>query len=91
MTGVATYGNTAYLASGSEGLLVVDIHDLSMPLVVNSMPVPGNIATDVAVNKGKGVLAMSVANVLGSGFVRFFDLNDPELDNPLGYSTLSFT
>lgn len=52
---------------------------------------PGNIATDVAIHKSKAILAMSVANELGSGFIRFFDLHDPQLDQPLGYTTLTFT
>lgn len=90
VTGVAVYGGTAYLASGSDGLLVVDIHDPTAPITVTTQPVPGNKATDVAVNKATGVLAMSVANELGSGFVRFYDVHDPELDVPVGYTTLVF-
>jgi len=91
VSGVATFNFAAYMASGSDGLVVADIHDTAHPIIVNTFPVPGNIATDVAVHKGRGILAMSAANSLGSGFIRFFDLKDPQMDAPLGYSTISFT
>ena len=90
VTGVAVYGDSAYLAAGSDGLMVVDITDLQHPLPVENLPVPGNVATDVAVNQTHSVLAMSVANVLGTGYVRFFDLNSPQLDSPAGFDTIAF-
>ncbi|MGD8914444.1 MAG: hypothetical protein PVJ68_17145, partial [Candidatus Thiodiazotropha sp.] len=89
VTGVATFGGVAYLASGSDGLLEVDIQDLSAPQIVRTFGVPGNSATDVAIHKGRSILAMSVANSLGSGYIRFFDLNDSELDAPTGYGTIA--
>ncbi|MGD9164002.1 MAG: IPT/TIG domain-containing protein, partial [Chromatiales bacterium] len=91
VTGVATFGGVAYLASGSDGLLEVDIQDLSAPQIVRAFGVPGNSATDVAIHKGRSILAMSVANSLGSGYIRFFDLHDSELDAPSGYGTIALS
>ncbi|MCG8432766.1 MAG: hypothetical protein MJA83_01895, partial [Gammaproteobacteria bacterium] len=91
VTGVALSGQSAFLAAGSDGLLVVDITDLENPLLISSQPVPGHVATDVDINNVRGILAMSVSNILGTGFVRFFDLQDPQLDAPLGFTTINFT
>ena len=90
VTGLVTNNNVAYLASGSDGLVVVDISDLKQPHVLGNFGVPGNTATDVALNKNRGVLAMAVADPFGSGFIRFFDVNDPELDQPTNYGTFVF-
>src|SRR5690606_29368751 len=90
VTGLAVAGNIAYLASGSDGLVVVDVHDLSSPLRIASIPVPGNVATDLDYHAVRGVLAMSAANDFGTGFVRFFDVQDPQLDSPSGFATLVF-
>jgi len=91
ITGLVTYGHTAYLASGSQGLVVVDIHDFSKPHVLVNFGVPGHTATDVALNRSRGVLAMAVASPLGGGYIRFFDVSDPELDPPIGYGTIALS
>src|SRR5262249_29860951 len=91
VTGLVVHGQVAYLASGSDGLVVVSIQDPKNPLVLGNIGVPGNYATAVALNENRGVLAMSVANDFGSGLIRFFDVNDPELDPPLNFATLSLT
>ncbi|MDA8142310.1 MAG: Ig-like domain-containing protein, partial [Desulfobacteraceae bacterium] len=90
VTGLVTYQDVAYLAAGSNGLVVVDISDLTQPLVLGNFGVPGHKAMDVALNRNHGVLAMAVADELGTGFIRFFDVNDPELDPPVGYAVISF-
>jgi hypothetical protein len=91
VSGLVTFGKTAYLASGSDGLVIVDIHDPTRPLVLGNIGVPGNIATDVALNKNLGLLAMSVAHPLDGGYIRFFAVTDPDLDPPTGYGTISLT
>ncbi|RFA32308.1 hypothetical protein CAL65_20010 [Alkalilimnicola ehrlichii] len=90
VTGLVSQGGALYLASGSDGLLVVDVHDLSRPLLVHKLPVPGNIASDLDLHRGRGILALAAHNDLGTGFVRFFAVSDPALDPPAGYSTLAF-
>ena len=90
VTGVAVAGNLAYLASGAEGLLVVDVTDPSQPLLLNSFPVPGYRATDLDINSTNNILALSAADDLGGGFVKFFDLHDDELSPPEGYSPIAF-
>ena len=84
VTGLALLDDTAYLAAGEDGLVVVDVADLENPLRVNDYPVPGQRATDVAIDPATRILAMSVANDLGTGFVRFFSLDDSELEPPYG-------
>ncbi|PCJ97895.1 MAG: hypothetical protein COA42_24470, partial [Alteromonadaceae bacterium] len=90
VTGLARYGNTLYAASGSDGLLELDITDPSQPNIVRNLAVPGNIATDVDVNAATGVIAMAIANDLGQGFVRFLNVFNPLLEPPAGFVTLSF-
>ena len=82
VTGLALLDDIAYLAAGGDGLVVVDVSDLANPLRLNDYPVPGQQATDVDIDSASRVLAMAVANDLGTGFVRFFDLNSTELDPP---------
>jgi len=91
VNGIAIVDNAAYLASGSDGLISVDINNLSSPLVINKMPVPGYMATDVAHNPANDILALSVANDLGAGFIRFFDLSDDALNPPVNYTTINLT
>src|SRR5690606_24224386 len=77
--GVEVVGNSAFLAASQKGLMLVDVTNPKTPLVLAEMPVPGHIATDVAYDSLKNILAMSVADDLGTGFIRFFDLGDDEL------------
>src|SRR5690606_16160499 len=80
--GVEVVGNTAFLAADREGLLVVDVAKLHEPLLLTKFPVPGHRATDVAYDAGRNLLAMAVADDLGTGFIRFFDLADDDLNPP---------
>ena len=84
VTGVEAEGDVVYLANGEDGLVLVGIHDVGAPHVLGKFPVPGNKATDVALNRRTGVLALSVAGGLGGGYIRFFNTFDPELDQPVG-------
>ncbi|WP_040307733.1 IPT/TIG domain-containing protein, partial [Agarivorans albus] len=82
--------NLVFLASDSDGLQVVDVTEPTNPLLIESYPVPGFTATGVDYNRNSQVVALSVADPFGKGFVRFFDLNHPRLDPPLGLSNLVF-
>src|SRR5690606_29804461 len=90
-TGVEVVGNSAFLAATRDGLLVVDVTNPSEPLLLSSYPVPGHSATDVAFDPAGNMLALSLADDFGSGFIRFFDLNDDELNPPVGYSPIIFS
>ncbi|VAW50557.1 Alkaline phosphatase, partial [hydrothermal vent metagenome] len=87
VTGIALLDQNAYLASGRDGLVIVDISDRENPLRITNFPVSGHIATDVDIHPVDKTLAMSVANELGTGYVRFFDLTDNELEPPYGSIT----
>ena len=51
----------------------------------------GSRATDLSINAARRILAMSVADPFGTGYLRFFDLDDPEMDPPPGYGTVTFS
>ena len=89
VTGLAVDDQLVYLASGADGLMVVSTIDRSKPLVIDKFPVTGSFATDVALNGSRRVLAMGVGNDLGTGYIRFFDVDDPELDRPESYPTIT--
>jgi large repetitive protein len=91
VTGLAVQDQVVYLAAGSDGLVIVSVLDPSKPHVVGNIGVPGSSATDVAIDAHTGVLAMSVSDGAGGGFVRFFDTGHPELAPPAGYATISFS
>ncbi|MGD8642620.1 MAG: IPT/TIG domain-containing protein, partial [Gammaproteobacteria bacterium] len=44
VNGVAAFGPSLYMASGSDGLLVADVHDPTNPLIVDSVAMPNNNA-----------------------------------------------
>jgi len=90
VTGIEIVDNLAFLANGKKGLSIVNITDLANPLLVNSHPVPSHIATDVAYNAKAQVLAMSVSDELGTGFIRFYNVADDQLNPPVSYSNLVF-
>ncbi|MBL4672902.1 MAG: IPT/TIG domain-containing protein, partial [Arenicella sp.] len=90
VTGIAPIDNVAYLANGADGLAVVNITNLANPLMIKNYPVPGHSATDVDFNSQLQTLALSVADHLGSGFVRFYDLSDDFLSPPQGFNTIVF-
>ncbi|MCI2285228.1 hypothetical protein L3081_19930 [Colwellia sp. MSW7] len=90
VTGIEVVDNLAFLANGKNGLAIVNITDLAKPLLIDNHPVPSHIATDVAYNTKTKVLAMSVADELGAGFIRFYDVTDDQLNPPTGYSSLIF-
>ena len=91
VTGLVICDHLAYMASGRDGLLVVDIHNYQQPYVLSSFPVMDCIATDVTLNKKDGILAMSVAYQDGGGYIRFFDLNNPDLNPPTLLSGINIT
>ena len=86
--GLATLDDVAYLASARDGLVVVDIHDYSKPLIVDNFPLVGARAMDVDLHEGRKILAMAVADDLGGGQIRFFDARSEELSQPGGFDTL---
>ena len=77
--------------NGENGLAIVNVTDLAEPLLVNSYPAPGYHATDVAYEEGTNILAMSVADDLGKGFIRFYDLASDSLNPPFGYNNIVFS
>ena len=91
VTGVAVLDNAAYLAAGSDGLIMVDIANPQRPQVIGNFGMPGNQATDVALNRKWLVLAAAAADAAGGGFIRFYDVADPELDPPAGFTTLDLS
>src|SRR5690606_28735173 len=91
VTGVEVVGNTAYLAATQEGLLVVDVKDPRQPLRLTSYPAPGHRVTDVTYDPVGNMLAASYMDDFGSGFIRFFDLSNDELNPPLGYNPIIFS
>jgi hypothetical protein len=89
--GIATVDNVAFLANAENGLSIVNVTDLANPLLIRNFAVPNHIATDVAYKANDRMLALSVADQLGTGFIRFHDLNDDFLAPPVGLSTISFS
>jgi hypothetical protein len=62
---------TAYVATGSYGLAVVDFSAFTSPIVLGQLDLPGD-AVDVAVDA-----ARNIAVVVGSAGVHFVDVSDP--------------
>ncbi|NOY91989.1 MAG: hypothetical protein GXP55_12400, partial [Deltaproteobacteria bacterium] len=91
VTGIAVDGPMVYLASGADGLVVVAAHDVTRPLRIANFAVPGGSATDLAFDRGSDIIALSVVDGVGGGFVRFFDSSNPAFDPPMGYGTISFS
>ena len=90
VSGLAVLDNLVYLANGSDGLQVVDVAVLEQPLLIANVPVPGHIATDVALDRANHVLALAAANVMGSGYIRFLDLASDELSPAPNYNDIYF-
>ncbi|KPA12609.1 Cell surface receptor IPT/TIG domain protein, partial [Candidatus Magnetomorum sp. HK-1] len=91
VNGLCVLDHLVFLACGTDGLLVANIQDPEQPLLIGKYGISGNIATDVALCKEKGILAMSVVNPLGGGYIRFFDITDPDMDPPERYATIYFS
>ncbi|MEM1348711.1 MAG: IPT/TIG domain-containing protein, partial [Myxococcota bacterium] len=87
--GVEASGEVVYLAGGADGLLVASVHDPANPYVLSSIPVPGMSATDVALDEGTGVLALSLVGEQG-GSIRFIDTRHPDLAPPITHATINF-
>ena len=68
----------AFVATGAAGLAIVDVSDVSKPVLVGQLDLPGD-ATDVAVDPLLGV-AVVAAN---TGGVHFIDVSDPTQPNLL--------
>ncbi|MCG8590275.1 MAG: IPT/TIG domain-containing protein, partial [Proteobacteria bacterium] len=89
VTGLAVVDDGADLAAGTQGLLEVDIDDTGAPVVVRTQSIPGHRVTDVAVDRERLVLAAAVADDLGTGFIRFFDLQSDDLGQPIGFPAVA--
>src|SRR5690606_26334464 len=90
VTGLEVVDQLAFLAAGSQGLLLVDLNNLAKPLVVNELNLPAHRALDVAVDRNRGVLAVAAANELGTGYIRFFALGSENLGPAPGFATIQF-
>ncbi|HAG93560.1 MAG TPA: hypothetical protein DCL78_05540, partial [Gammaproteobacteria bacterium] len=90
VNGLDVIDDLAFLANGGNGVVKVDISDLTRPLTVSNLPLSGHQATDVSIHPVNRVLAVSAANGLGTGFVRFFALDGEEYEAVAGYNTLYF-
>ncbi|PIP79948.1 MAG: hypothetical protein COW84_07875, partial [Gammaproteobacteria bacterium CG22_combo_CG10-13_8_21_14_all_40_8] len=90
VTGLALVDHIAYLAEGKSGLAVVDVFDKTHPYMIEEKPVSGYIANDIDVDGSHNILALAAYSELGDGFVRFFNVQDSELSQPQGYSTIVF-
>ena len=78
------------MATGSEGLVAVNVADLGSPLRVAQSATPGHRAMDVDINRVERVIALAAANDLGTGYIRFFDLQSESLGPVSGYDTIAF-
>ncbi len=65
-------GQTAFVATGSHGLAVVDVSQFDNPIVLGQLDLPGD-ATDVAVDLGRNI-AVVAAN---AGGLHLVDVTDP--------------
>ena len=74
---VTVVGDTAYVADGSRGLLVIDISNASNPQIIGSIDTPGN-AYDVKVVGDRAYVAD-----YGSG-LRVIDISNPANPRALG-------
>ncbi|MCU0661938.1 MAG: IPT/TIG domain-containing protein, partial [Myxococcota bacterium] len=88
VTGVVVKDGLAFLAAGSDGLVVVDVHDPVKPFILYNLPATGDVASDVALKEDRGVLAMSLLGSGTDGMIRFFDQRDPSGPPPLGFGTI---
>ena len=76
---------TAYVATGSFGLAIVDVSQFQQPQVKSQLDLPGD-ATDVALAAGRGI-AVVAANAGGLHFVDVSDPAKPVLRQTLNVST----
>ena len=68
-------GQTAYIATGSYGLAIVDTSDFDNPIILGQLNLPGGDATDVAVDINLQVAAVAT----NTGALKLVDVSDPML------------
>ena len=74
-------GQTAYIATGSHGLAIVDASEFSNPIIVSQLDLPGT-ATDVAVDASLNI-AVVAAGAEGLHLVDITDSGAPSLQTTL--------
>ena len=67
-----TQGQTAYIATGSHGLAIVDATDFDLPILLGELDLPGDTA-DVSVDTALGIAAVAS----GTGGLHLIDVSDP--------------
>ncbi len=67
-------GQTAYIATGSHGLAIVDASEFDDPILIGAIDLPGD-AIDVAVDSAVGIAVVAT----GAGGLQFVDVSDPML------------
>jgi len=65
-------GQTAYVATGSHGLAIVDASQFNQPILLGQVDLPGD-AADVAVDSRLGIAAVAA----GAGGLHLVDVSDP--------------
>ena len=65
---------TAYVATGSHGLAVIDVNQFNNPILLGQLDLAGD-ATDVAIDSRLGIAAVAT----GAGRLHFVDVSDPML------------
>lgn len=88
--GLEVLDKVVYLANDRRGVSVVDINNLSQPLLVSTLSLPNHRALDVAVEIERRVLAVAASNDLGTGYVRFLPLARNELGAPAPLPNIAF-
>lgn len=68
-------GQTAYIATGSYGLAIVDTSDFDNPIILGQLDLPGGDATDVAVDTNLQIAAVAT----NTGALKLVDVSDPML------------
>ena len=76
---------TAYVATGSHGIVVVDVSNFQRPLVRGQLDLPGD-ATDVAVDPALGIAAVAT-NAGGLIFVNVADPTAPTIARTLNVNS----
>jgi hypothetical protein len=71
-TDIVVEGSTAYIATGSHGLAIVDVSRFNNPILLGQMDLTGT-ATDVDVDAALGLAAVTT----GTGGVQIVDISDP--------------
>ncbi|PMG39257.1 IPT/TIG domain-containing protein [Shewanella sp. 10N.286.52.B9] len=90
VTGIELADHLAYLSVTNQGLVIVDIHDLSSPYIIQEQKLAGYSANGISLDRSEGILAVAASSDLGDGFVRFININNDEFAPPVGFTTILF-